>query len=106
MFGNNCCWIIILILLFTCGGCGGCGSTFANNGCGCGNTNRGCGGTTGCGCGKTDCGGGCYSLLEKTAGFPAVFIYMRRTGRIIRLLCNFSNYLSKGKNKIIEKVSI
>lgn len=28
-FGNNCCWIIILILLF----CGGCGNF--QNGCGC-----------------------------------------------------------------------
>ncbi len=41
--GNNCWWIIILILLFcNCGGslCGGnCGSTANYNGCGC---NNGC----------------------------------------------------------------
>ena len=37
--GNNCWWIIILILLFTCG-CGGNG-LFGGNNCGCDN-NCGC----------------------------------------------------------------
>lgn len=36
--GNGCCsWIVILILLFTCGGCGngnGLFGSFGNNGCG------------------------------------------------------------------------
>ena len=41
-FGGNLWWIIILILLFNCGGCG-CG----NNDCGCGNNDNGRGG---CGC--------------------------------------------------------
>ena len=42
--GNNFWWIIILILLFSCGGCGnwGCG----NNDCGCDNNRSG----SGCGC--------------------------------------------------------
>ena len=44
--GNSCgniWWIIILVLLFSCGGCGGgCG-----NDCGCGNSNNNNGG---CGC--------------------------------------------------------
>lgn len=43
--GNGCCWILILILLFSC--CGGNGTAYANNDCGCGNScNNGCG----CGC--------------------------------------------------------
>ncbi|MEE0897391.1 MAG: hypothetical protein U0L88_07165 [Acutalibacteraceae bacterium] len=37
--GNNCSWIIILILILFC--CGGCGTGVANNGCGCEN-NCGC----------------------------------------------------------------
>ena len=44
-FGGSCClWILILIILiFACGGCGnGCG-----NSCGC---NNNCGCNTGCGC--------------------------------------------------------
>ncbi|MGN1002248.1 MAG: hypothetical protein ACI4PC_05705 [Oscillospiraceae bacterium] len=39
MFGNgNCCWIIlILIVLFACGGWGGCGcGDNCGNNCGCG----------------------------------------------------------------------
>ena len=49
---NSCLWVlIIIILLFGCGGCnngcGGCG-----NGCGC---NNGCGNNScGCGCLETD----------------------------------------------------
>lgn len=45
MCGNNSClWIIIiLIVLFACGGWGGC----CNNGCGCDN---GCNNGCGCGC--------------------------------------------------------
>ena len=39
-FGGNIWWIIILVLLFSCGGIG-CG----NNDCGCTNTNN-----NGCGC--------------------------------------------------------
>ena len=43
--GNNCWWIIILVLLFcNCGG--GCGTTYGGNGCGngCGNwDNNNCG---------------------------------------------------------------
>ncbi len=52
MWGNNgCIWVIILILLFACGGCG-CGNNAGgccNNGCGndCG-CNNGC--NNGCGC--------------------------------------------------------
>ena len=42
-FGGNLWWIIILILLFNCGGCG-CGNN--NTNCGCGNNNTNCG----CGC--------------------------------------------------------
>ena len=42
--GNNCWWIIILILLFCgCGKNGLCGSTYTNNGCSCGCDNN-------CGC--------------------------------------------------------
>lgn len=35
--GSGCLWIIILIIiLFSCGGCGnGCGNCGCNNGCGC-----------------------------------------------------------------------
>lgn len=40
--GNNCCWIIVLIILFWlfCGnGCGnGCGNNSVANTCGCGNS--------------------------------------------------------------------
>jgi hypothetical protein len=68
LFGDNSCctWIIILILLFACGGCGNGTSLFGGNDCGngnscctwiiilillftcggCGNNNNGCG----CGC--------------------------------------------------------
>lgn len=46
MCGNNSClWIIIiLIILFSCGGCGsiGCGGCGCDNGCGCNNNNCGC----------------------------------------------------------------
>ena len=40
--GNNCWWIIILILLFC--NCGGsmCGGTYNNGGCGCDNDRCGC----------------------------------------------------------------
>ena len=41
--GNNCLWIIILLILFC--GCGNMGGMTANNG-GCGNN---------CGCGGHDC---------------------------------------------------
>ncbi len=46
--GNNCMWIILLLLLFCgCGNNGGiCGGTGSNNGCG-----NGCG----CGCGHDCC---------------------------------------------------
>ena len=62
MCGNNSgLWIIIiLIILFSCGGCGnswggcGCGN---NCGCGCGN-NCGCGCGSNCGC-DNNCGCGC-----------------------------------------------
>lgn len=51
MWGNNgCIWVIILILLFACGGCGNnAGVCCNNNGCGndCG-CNNGC--NNGCGC--------------------------------------------------------
>ena len=47
MCGNNCLWIIILLILFCgCGNTGGCGMTM-NNG--------GCGGNNGCGCGHDCC---------------------------------------------------
>ena len=40
--GNNCWWIIILILLFCgCGNNGMCGSNYGNDRCGCDN-NCGC----------------------------------------------------------------
>ncbi len=40
-FGGNCCWIIILLILFCgCGNNGMCGTNFSNN-CGCDN-NCGC----------------------------------------------------------------
>ena len=39
--GNNCWWIIILILLFCNCGNGLCGSNYSNNNCGCDN-NCGC----------------------------------------------------------------
>lgn len=45
-FGGNIWWIIILVLLFGCGGTGGIG----NNDCGCTTGNTGCGTTGGCGC--------------------------------------------------------
>ena len=41
---GGCSWIIILILLFCCGGCGN------NNGVGGGNSGCGCGCSCGCGC--------------------------------------------------------
>ena len=41
--GNNCLWIIILLILFC--GCGNNGG-ICNTGCG-----NGCGGNRGCGCG-------------------------------------------------------
>lgn len=44
MCGNNCLWIIILLILFCgCGNNGFCGgNSYGGNGCGCGN-NCGCG---------------------------------------------------------------
>ena len=46
--GNNCLWIIILLILFCgCGNMGGCGVTAGNGGCGC-TANNGCGNTCGC----------------------------------------------------------
>ena len=53
MCGNNCLWIIILLILFCgCGNNGFCGgNSYGGNGCGCGN-NCGCG----CGCERSnDC---------------------------------------------------
>lgn len=38
--GDSCTWIIILLLLFSCGGCGN--GFLSGNGCGCGNDNNGC----------------------------------------------------------------
>ena len=42
--GNNCLWIIILLILFCgCGNMGGCGNAAGNaNGCGCGGCNHDC----------------------------------------------------------------
>ena len=49
MCGNNCLWIIILLILFCgCGNQGICGNA-NNGGCGCGN--HGCG----CGCDNNCC---------------------------------------------------
>ena len=46
--GNNCLWIIILLILFCgCGNTGGCGMTMNNGGCG---GNNGCGGGHDCCC--------------------------------------------------------
>ena len=46
--GNNCLWIIILLILFCgCGNMGGC--VTGGNNCGC-NTNNGCGCTHDCCC--------------------------------------------------------
>ena len=53
MCGNNCLWIIILLILFCgCGNNGICGgSTFSGgNGCGCGNGN-----SCNCGCNHDCC---------------------------------------------------
>lgn len=42
--GDSCTWIIILLLLFSCGGCGnGLLSNSNGCGCGCGNDSNGCG---------------------------------------------------------------
>ena len=41
--GNNCCWIIILLILFCgCGNNGLCGGGTAYNNCGCDNDRCGC----------------------------------------------------------------
>lgn len=48
--GNNCLWIIILLILFCgCGNMGGCGVVTNNGGCGC-NTGNGCGCNHDCCC--------------------------------------------------------
>ena len=47
--GNNCLWIILILILF-------CG--WGGNGCGCGGNNCGCGGNS-CGCGGNSCGCDC-----------------------------------------------
>ena len=45
--GNNCLWIIILLILFCgCGNNGGCGNNYMTGGCGCG-----CERENNCGCG-------------------------------------------------------
>ena len=53
--GNNCLWIIILLILFC--GCGNMGGmTAGNGGCGCGTNNGcGCGANNGCGCNHDCC---------------------------------------------------
>lgn len=38
--GDSCTWIIILLLLFSCGGCGN--GLLSGNSCGCGDNNNGC----------------------------------------------------------------
>ena len=49
--GNNCLWIIILLILFCgCGNNGICGNTYGGNGCG-----TTCGTTRGCGCENNCC---------------------------------------------------
>ena len=47
--GNNCLWIIILLILFCgCGNMGGCATPYQGG-------NNGCGGGNGCGCNHDCC---------------------------------------------------
>ena len=70
--GNNCLWIIILLILFC--GCGNMGGMTANNGCG-----------NNCGCGGHDCC--CYALNYPGLPCGRPFSIGRPRGRRMLSLC-------------------